>query len=69
MDDYLSKPVKLEDLGVVLSRWEGFGLTTLEAMASGTAVVATRTGASPQAELSPVAVDRAQRHIPAPGPA
>ena len=29
-------------------RWEGFGLTTLEAMASGTAVVATRTGASPQ---------------------
>jgi mannosyltransferase len=29
-------------------RWEGFGLTPLEAMASGAAVVATRTGAAPQ---------------------
>ena len=29
-------------------RWEGFGLTPLEAMASGTAVVATRTGAAAQ---------------------
>ncbi len=28
-------------------RWEGFGLTPLEAMASGAAVVATRTGAAP----------------------
>jgi len=35
-------------LYVAPMRWEGFGLTTLEAMASGTAVVATRTGASPQ---------------------
>ena len=29
-------------------RWEGFGLTPLEAMASGAAVVATRTGAAAQ---------------------
>ncbi|MCW2273205.1 glycosyltransferase [Rhodoblastus acidophilus] len=29
-------------------RWEGFGLTPLEAMACGTAVVATRTGAAAQ---------------------
>ncbi len=29
-------------------RWEGFGLTPLEAMASGTAVVSTRTGAAAQ---------------------
>jgi mannosyltransferase len=35
-------------LYVAPMRWEGFGLTTLEAMASATAVVATRTGASPQ---------------------
>jgi mannosyltransferase len=34
-------------LYVAPMRWEGFGLTTLEAMASGTAVVATTTGASP----------------------
>ncbi len=33
-------------LYVAPMRWEGFGLTTLEAMASGTAVVATATGAS-----------------------
>lgn len=33
-------------LYVAPMRWEGFGLTTLEAMASGTAVVATTTGAS-----------------------
>lgn len=32
---------------VAPQRWEGFGLTPLEAMASGTAVVATRTGAAP----------------------
>ena len=35
-------------LYVAPMRWEGFGLTTLEAMASGAAVVATRTGASPR---------------------
>ncbi len=35
-------------LYVAPMRWEGFGLTTLEAMASATAVVATTTGASPQ---------------------
>lgn len=35
-------------LYVAPMRWEGFGLTTLEAMASGSAVVATRTGASPR---------------------
>lgn len=29
-------------------RWEGYGLTPLEAMASGAAVVATRTGAAPR---------------------
>ena len=34
-------------LYVAPMRWEGFGLTPLEAMASGTAVVATRTGAAP----------------------
>ena len=34
-------------LYVAPQRWEGFGLTPLEAMASGTAVVATRTGAAP----------------------
>jgi mannosyltransferase len=33
-------------LYVAPMRWEGFGLTPLEAMASATAVVATRTGAS-----------------------
>jgi mannosyltransferase len=32
---------------VAPQRWEGFGLTPLEAMASGAAVVATRTGAAP----------------------
>ena len=35
-------------LYVAPMRWEGFGLTTLEAMASGTAVVSTTTGASTQ---------------------
>ncbi|HVR37407.1 MAG TPA: glycosyltransferase family 4 protein [Methylomirabilota bacterium] len=34
-------------LYVAPMRWEGFGLTPLEAMASGAAVVATRTGAAP----------------------
>jgi mannosyltransferase len=33
------------DLFVAPARWEGFGLTPLEAMASGVAVVATRVGA------------------------
>lgn len=33
-------------LYVAPMRWEGFGLTPLEAMASGTAVVATKTGAA-----------------------
>lgn len=36
------------NLYVAPMRWEGFGLTPLEAMASGTAVVATRTGAAPK---------------------
>ncbi|MBB4198702.1 hypothetical protein CCR94_06725 [Rhodoblastus sphagnicola] len=36
----------LVSLYVAPMRWEGFGLTPLEAMASGTAVVATRTGAA-----------------------
>ena len=35
-------------LYVAPMRWEGFGLTPLEAMASGAAVAATRTGAAPQ---------------------
>jgi mannosyltransferase len=35
-------------LYVAPMRWEGFGLTPLEAMASGAAVVATRTGAAAQ---------------------
>jgi len=35
-------------LFVAPQRWEGFGLTPLEAMASGVAVVATRTGAFPE---------------------
>jgi mannosyltransferase len=34
-------------LYVAPMRWEGFGLTPLEAMASGAAVIATRTGAAP----------------------
>jgi mannosyltransferase len=38
----------LVSLYVAPMRWEGFGLTPLEAMASGTAVVATRTGAAAQ---------------------
>jgi mannosyltransferase len=38
----------LVTLYVAPMRWEGFGLTPLEAMASGTAVVATRTGAAAQ---------------------
>ncbi len=38
----------LVELYVAPMRWEGFGLTPLEAMASGTAVVATRTGAAAQ---------------------
>jgi mannosyltransferase len=43
-------PVWFRRVGLYVApmRWEGFGLTTLEAMASGTAVVATTTGASPQ---------------------
>ena len=36
------------NLYVAPMRWEGFGLTPLEAMASGTAVVATKTGAAPK---------------------
>jgi len=36
----------LVTLYVAPMRWEGFGLTPLEAMASGAAVVATRTGAA-----------------------
>lgn len=35
------------DLYVAPARWEGFGLTPLEAMASGVPVVATRVGAFP----------------------
>lgn len=35
-------------LYVAPMRWEGFGLTPLEAMASGTCVVSTRTGAAAQ---------------------
>lgn len=35
-------------LYVAPMRWEGFGLTPLEAMASGAAVVATQTGAAPK---------------------
>ncbi len=35
-------------LYVAPMRWEGFGLTPLEAMASGTPVVATKTGAAPK---------------------
>ena len=35
-------------LYVAPMRWEGFGLTPLEAMASGAAVVATKTGAAPK---------------------
>jgi len=38
----------LVSIYVAPMRWEGFGLTPLEAMASGTAVVATRTGAAAQ---------------------
>jgi mannosyltransferase len=38
----------LAQLYVAPMRWEGFGLTPLEAMASGAAVVATRTGAAAQ---------------------
>lgn len=38
----------LVQLYVAPMRWEGFGLTPLEAMASGAAVVATRTGAAAQ---------------------
>ena len=36
------------DLFVAPQRWEGFGLTPLEAMASGVPVVATRVGAFPE---------------------
>jgi len=36
------------DLYVAPQRWEGFGLTPLEAMAAGTPVVATRVGAFPE---------------------
>lgn len=36
------------DLYVAPQRWEGFGLTPLEAMAVGTPVVATRVGAFPE---------------------
>lgn len=34
-------------IGVIPARWEGFGLVPIEAMASGTPVVAARSGAAP----------------------
>lgn len=46
--DDVPKWFRRVSLYVAPMRWEGFGLTTLEAMASGTAVVATTTGASTQ---------------------
>ena len=39
------------DLHVAPQRWEGFGLTPLEAMASGVPVVATTVGAFPDLVL------------------
>jgi mannosyltransferase len=46
--DDVPKWFRRVSLYVAPMRWEGFGLTTLEAMASGTAVVSTTTGASTQ---------------------
>jgi mannosyltransferase len=46
--DEVLKWFRRVSLYIAPMRWEGFGLTTLEAMASGTAVVATTTGASTQ---------------------
>ena len=44
-DDSVPKYFRALDLFVAPQRWEGFGLTPLEAMASGVPVVATRVGA------------------------
>mgnify|MGYP002654647237 CR=1 FL=1 len=46
--DDVPKWFRRVSLYVAPMRWEGFGLTTLEAMASGAAVVSTTTGASTQ---------------------
>lgn len=46
--DDVPKWFRRVSLYVAPMRWEGFGLTTLEAMASAAAVVSTRTGASPR---------------------
>lgn len=43
--DRLAEHYRALDLFVAPARWEGFGLTPLEAMASGVAVVATQVGA------------------------
>ena len=46
--DELLKHVALADLVVVPSRYEGFGLTALEAMALGKPVLATTAGGLPE---------------------
>lgn len=46
--DQIAQWYQALDLFVAPQRWEGFGLTPLEAMACGTPVVATRVGAFPE---------------------
>jgi len=46
--DKIAKWYQALELFVAPQRWEGFGLTPLEAMACGTPVVATRVGAFPE---------------------
>ena len=46
--DELSTLLKQYDVGVVCSKAEGFGLVTIEYLASGLTVVASDTGANPE---------------------
>ncbi|MFK5978675.1 MAG: glycosyltransferase family 4 protein [Rhizobiaceae bacterium] len=46
--DQIAQWYQALDLLVAPQRWEGFGLTPLEAMACGTPVIATRVGAFPE---------------------
>lgn len=61
----MARVYPLIDVLVVPSRWEGFGLVLVEAMAAGRAIVATRVGAIPEV----VVPDETARLVPPDSPA